>query len=285
MGMGLMGGSLGLGLRAAGTGIRVVGYARRPETRDYALARGMADAMHADPRDAVRGSRWVVMCVPVLSTEPLVRACLPALAPGGIVTDVGSTKAALAARLGPLVAAAGGIFIGSHPIAGSERGGVESARQGLYRGAVVAVTPADEQAGGEATGALCRFWEQLGARAVVMSPEAHDRVLARTSHLPHLIAAVLAAAVGREGAGGQTAAFCGSGFRDATRIAEGSPRLWLDILATNRQNIGQELAAFADLLERVRAHLADGADEAIEAFLEQAKETRMELMGNAEPEA
>ena len=251
MGLGLMGGSLGLALRRRGVGDEVRGYARREETRREALA-----------------------------AAPLAERCLPGLEGSSLLTDVGSTKQEVAAQMDAVLSGAGGCFLGSHPIAGSEAAGLAAARPDLYDGAMVVVTPAhDGQA--QATSALKAFWEALGCRVAVMSPSAHDSILARTSHLPHLVSAILVAAVGREAAR-EAGRFCGTGFRDASRLSGGSPALWHDIVQTNADALVRELNAFSGALEEVRAMIKQGDFDALQGFLAEMCERRNGMLAGPE---
>jgi len=276
IGLGLMGGSLGLGLHRRGFSGTVRGYARRAETRALALERGAVDEVHDTPAEAAEGCDLVVLCVPVLSTESVLQACRKALKSGSIVTDVGSTKAILARSLPPLLKSTGSAFIGSHPICGSERQGLEAATSTLYEGAVVAVTPR----GGEDETQVERvigFWEHLGAEVRQMSPEAHDEVLARTSHLPHMVAALLVATVGRNGEHERIADFCGSGFRSATRLAAGSPELWHDISRSNPESLFQELTAFKEQVETMCRWLREEDFGRLREFLASSRDLREAL--------
>jgi len=141
IGLGLMGGSLGLALKTRGLAERVVGYARRAETRRLAVEKNVVDRAFDSAEEAVKGADLVVFCTPILSIPPLVRACEPHFAPKCIVTDVGSTKAELVKELGTVLAHGRGLFVGSHPMTGSEQAGLDAARADLYEGAVVVVAP------------------------------------------------------------------------------------------------------------------------------------------------
>ena len=279
LGLGLMGGSLGLALKRRGGGV-VRGYARRPATRRRALARGVADRVFDQPEAAVEGADIVVFCVPVLSIPALAKACLPALADRCVATDVGSTKADLVSRMARLFARSGACFVGSHPIAGSEETGIEAARADLYEGSLVIVTPDGANSRGRqgrsARMAVRRLWEGVGARVVEMPPREHDRVIARTSHLPHMVAAALVAAV-CDGACRSVRRFCGTGFRDTTRIAAGSEDLWHDIVATNSPAISREIGSFQKKLANLKT-LIDAADfDGVRRFLASSRQARQSL--------
>jgi prephenate dehydrogenase len=269
-----MGGSLGLAAKARGVVDRVTGYARREESRRDALARGVVDAAYDTPGDAVEGADFVVVCTPVLTMPDLVRSLRDRLAVGSIVTDVGSTKAFLAHELGAILSGSPATFVGSHPMAGSEKTGLDVARADLYESARVIVTPAE----GETESVLERLtglWAGVGAEVSVLSPEEHDAVIARTSHLPHLAAAALVASIDRDDQ--DLVPYCGPGFRDTTRVAEGSEQVWHDIVKTNLGAIRHEVDRFAQELDSLKKQLDRGDMEGIRAFLEASRQKRRKL--------
>ena len=273
-----MGGSLGLALKARG-GLRVAACARRAETLRRALERGVADETFDQPAAAADGASVVVVCAPVLAIPDLVRQCREGLRPGGVVTDVGSTKAWVQREAAAAVEGTGALFVGSHPMAGSEKTGLESASAGLYAGALTVVTPGDAPAA--AVRAVRGLWEAAGCRVLEMDAGEHDLCVARTSHMPHVTAAlvVLAAAAGTPPEWRpRLGALAGPGFRDTTRVAAGSPAMWRDILCTNG---GAILSALADLGRGIEA-LAEAVrterfDE-VYRMLDDARHVRSGLM-------
>lgn len=276
LGLGLMGGSLGLALRARG-GVTVAGYARRKATLDRALELGAVDEAHTDPRTAATGAHAVVVCTPVLSIPALVRDIRAVLPAGAVVTDVGSTKSDIVREAGAALAGSGAVFVGSHPMAGSERTGIEAARADLYADAVVAVTPGTDAAP-EAEARVRALWESVGARVVRLDPAEHDRLVARTSHLVHLVASLLVGTVGRNALPG-VELFCGPGFRDTTRVASSSPEVWDDIVRTNPEAILGELRAFEALLDALAARIEARDFEAVRGLLEKGRALRARLLG------
>jgi prephenate dehydrogenase len=269
IGLGLMGGSLGLAAKARGAAGRVTAYARRAVSREQALAEGVADAVYESPAQAVADADLVVLCTPVLTIPDLVRELQPSLAEGAIVTDVGSTKGFLVREVSEILADSPAVFVGSHPMAGSEQAGLSAARADLYDESLVIVTPTDVEA--EATQRVKAFWEKVGASVAVLAPDAHDEIIARTSHLPHLVAAALTETVDREG---DIAPFCGPGFRDTTRVAAGSEDVWHDIVKTNIGAIRSEVDRFGQEIATLR-ELLDREDLAgVRAFLAAAREKR-----------
>ena len=276
IGLGLMGGSLGLALKRRGLAI-VSAAARREDTRRLALSMGAADEVFETPQAALRGADMAVFCTPVCSIPGLAKECLAAFEPGCVVTDVGSTKANLAREMSGLFHGTGLVFVGSHPMAGSEKTGIEVANADLYEHAVTALTPL---AGVSETdmARIEELWKGVGARVVRLAPEAHDELVARSSHLPHLIAALLVETAGRNHPV-DLAKFCGPGFRSTTRVASGSPDMWHDIVKTNRVAILAELHAYHDQLGGLMAAIEKQDYAAVKNLLEHAQTLRQELAG------
>lgn len=271
LGTGLMGSSLGLALKKRGVPVRIHAYARRAETRETALNLGVADAVFSDPAAAVKEAGLVVLCVPVLTIPELAKACRAGLNPGAVLTDVGSTKACLNKLMKEALAGTGAVFAGSHPICGSEQQGIEAGHADLYEGAVTVVTPSvpDDEAAEQKVSAL---WKSAGSAVKRMTAEEHDQILARTSHLPHIASAAVALS------GGDNGLFCGSGFRDTTRIAAGSPAVWRDIILTNREQIQDALDIHLKQLGHLKSLVDENDAAGIEAWLEKASAKRRELL-------
>jgi prephenate dehydrogenase len=272
LGTGLMGSSLGLALRKRGVPVRLHVYARRAETREAALNLGIADAVFSDPADAVKNADLIVFCVPVLTIPKLAKACLPGLKPCAVLTDVGSTKAELNHSMSDLLAGSGAEFVGSHPICGSEQQGIESGDADLYEGAVTIVSPVMLSTD-SAVEKVSNLWKNAGSTVVVMDAKQHDSILAATSHLPHVVAAALALSAGDNGL------FCGSGFRDTTRIADGSPQVWSDIVRTNRPALKTALENFRANLDALETLVDTGDGEKLANWFAAARDKRKELLG------
>jgi len=271
MGLGLMGSSLGLALKKRGVPVEVRAYARRAETRDAALKIGAADAAFDDPAEAVTGADLVVFCVPILTIPELAKACLPGLSPEAVLTDVGSTKAELATLMEELLDGTDAVFVGSHPICGSEREGIEAGNSKLYKGAVTVVTPRTEAIEGTVS-EVSNLWKSVGSTVRVMSPETHDEILATTSHLPHMVAATLVRCV-------NDGLFCGTGFFDTTRIAAGSPEVWSDIVRTNAPALKTALTDFRGHLEELDTLIDEDDAEKLVNWFSASREQRKELLG------
>lgn len=273
VGVGLIGGSIGLALRARGLADRVVGIGRNPRTLAEARRVGAIDEATTDPEQGVRGADVAVICIPV---DRIARDAIRAAADGPddlLVTDAGSTKAAIveAVEADPRGRRA---FVGGHPIAGSERQGVAHARADLFEGRACVLTPTGRTAA-DRLGRARRFWESIGCRVTEMAPADHDRALAQTSHLPHAVAAALAAAVPVELLG-----LAAGAYRDGTRVAAADAGLWAGIFLDNREAVLDALAAFRDQLGRLEAAL-DAADEDALRRLWEAARTRRLAFGPA----
>lgn len=240
----------------------VVGYGHRRSTLEAALGSGAIDEAYDDPAAAVRGADLIVLCTPVGVFDQILNAIGPELSAGALVTDVGSTKrqvvGAAERTLPPHVR-----FVGSHPMAGSEKRGVQFARGDLFQDALCITTPTD-RTDPSALESVEAFWHRVGMRTARLSPEEHDRRLADVSHLPHAVAAALVAMQEED-----SLPLAGKGFRDATRIAAGDGGLWRDILIDNRDNLAASLRRLRtdldELLARLDAPDPDGLKQWLDA--------------------
>jgi prephenate dehydrogenase len=273
VGVGLLGGSLGLALRQRRLAGRVTGYVRRPASIDECMDVGAVDQVTLDLREAVADADLLVFCTPIAQMRSLAERLLPVVKPGVLATDVGSVKGQVVRDLEPLFARAGGCFVGSHPMAGSEKTGPAAARADLFQNAICVVTPTQNTPSVSAD-AVAGLWESVGARLMRLQPEAHDELVARSSHLPHLIAAQLASRVLDPSLPREQAALCATGFRDTTRIALGSPEMWRDITVANSRNLTRALDDFIASLQGLRQRVERGDGDAIEAFLKEARQRR-----------
>lgn len=276
LGLGLMGASLALGLKKRGFNGRITGYARRTETCAEALATGVVDAVFSNPSEAVHEADLVVVCVPIWSIAKLAEEIVGALKPGAVVTDVGSTKSELLKIMEPIFQPSEAFFVGSHPIAGSEKTGLDAGNPDLYEGRLTIVCPSEDTPEA-AEMAVSNLWKTAGSDVVEMSPEEHDALLASTSHLPHMVAAALARSVADDNPGSK-ADFCGTGFKDTTRVASGSADMWVDIIDTNRAALETELDRFNEELQGLIKILRSGNGEDIRAWLEGARNDRDEIL-------
>jgi prephenate dehydrogenase len=270
LGGGLLGGSLALALESLQSppGIRL--WARRKETVDAARVLGIPGAS-CELKEAVENADLVVLAVPVGSMPALVSLTLEAgLSAGAVITDVGSVKRAPHHTIPPLLSGTGVAFIGSHPMAGSERNGLAAVTKDLFRNAACLLTN-DELIAAPRAEALERFWKSVGCRTSWMSAAIHDELVARISHLPHIVAASAARICLRDVSEGR---FGGGGLRDTTRVASGNAEMWAEILTENRLALlGPLRETLADLTE-ILAHLESGDQEAARQWLAAAKHQR-----------
>ncbi len=269
LGVGLMGGSIGLAAREHVDGAEVVGFGRDPERLRSALDRGAIQRAADSLEEAVEGAALCFACAPVGALPELVRAALDASGEDTLVTDVGSTKHDLVSRM------ADPRFVGGHPIAGAETAGVEHARADLFQGAVWYLTP-HEQSGGLLYERLHRFVVDVGARPVAVDAETHDRLVAVFSHLPHVLANVLASqAAARLSEHGEALRQVGPSFRDMTRVAGANTPIWSDIYRSNRAAIAEEIRGFRRELDEVERRLEAGE---VEDWNDRAREDRRALL-------
>lgn len=275
VGVGLLGGSVAQAARAHGLAREIVGIGRDARRLEPALRDGALDRATTDLTAGVAGADFVVLAAPVAAIERLLGAVWPAAAADALVTDVGSTKGGIVRTAQRLAAGRPLQFVGSHPMAGSERSGYGVARADLFRGATVIVTPSETSAPAAVKG-VTAFWEGLGAgRVVTLDPDAHDRAVAAISHLPHLVACALVDGVARL----DPAAFdvAARGFRDTTRIAASDPEVWEEIFLANRQALGTSIREFLRALAEL-AKLIDAGDVAgLRAVLARIKAQREAL--------
>ncbi len=275
IGVGLLGGSLGLALKARCLAGSVVGFVRRQASIDQCLELGVVDWATRELPRAVEDADLVVLCTPIAQMLPLVEQMLPAIKRGAVFTDVGSVKGSVVRELEGPFAKAGAHFIGSHPMAGAEKTGPAAARPQLFENAVCIVTPT-ANSDHQALRAVEGLWRDLGSRLLRLSPEAHDDLVSRSSHLPHVVAAELANYVLSAEHPKEQGVLCANGFRDVTRIASGSPEMWRDIALANRENLARAIASFTKDLADFQSALQTGDAAAISRFFERAKQRRDE---------
>lgn len=251
----------------------VVVWARRAETREACAALPWCEAAFDTPEAAVETADLTVVCTPVDFIPNLVARIAQHLPEGALVTDVGSTKSLICHRCHGVVPN-GRHFVGSHPMAGSEKTGLENAQANLFDRRSCFVTPLPETDAGAAE-TIRRFWSELGMVVGTATPEEHDEIVAHVSHLPHILASVLCSALARKPDIWRR--FAGGGLRDTTRIAAGDPRLWRPILEQNREEVVRALDLFEDELQRLRASLLNEQPFELEDLLERGREYRESL--------
>jgi prephenate dehydrogenase len=285
VGVGLIGGSFALALKAAGAAKHIVGMGRSAEVMARALELGLVDEVTESAQHAMRGADLVLIAAPVAQTKNILQSLLPFLEPQTVITDAGSTKsdvvAAVRAVLGPRI----NQFVPGHPIAGRESNGPDAAIPNLYRGKKTVITALPEN-----PAALVErvesAWRLCGAIIHRLTPEEHDKVFAAVSHLPHLLAYALVDDIAAKPHADLLFQYAASGFRDFTRIAGSSPEMWRDISLANRDAMLVELDAYLAQLTKLRALLqaADGAGlESVYANAQRARQAWIEAIEAAEP--
>ena len=273
IGCGLMGGSFALALKRAGLVKRVVGYSKSPSTTERARQMGVIDVEAPSALLAVSGADIVLIAVPVSATEATFRAIKHLVTPQMLVMDVGSTKRDVVDAGRRALREQIGSFVPAHPITGKEVAGVEHADADLYDGRQVILTPIERTRTVQLQQAV-DVWSALGCRVVKMSPENHDAAFAAVSHLPHLIAFALMNSIAGQPQGADYLGLAGPGFRDFTRIAASDPKVWRDILLSNREELMEQSKAFMRNLQALELMISSGNGEALEGLIEQASVTR-----------
>ncbi len=267
IGVGLIGASIGLALKKRGLAQRIIGIGRNAPRLQEACDQGAVTDFFTDMDRGVADAQLIVVCTPVGHIASHVRQAAAASAPTALLTDAGSTKSQICRELAAtpeLVAR----FVGSHPMAGSEKSGARHGRADLFVDRVTVVTPSQDSSPDLAS-QIEDFWRSLGSRVLRMTPDAHDAAVAAVSHAPHVIASVLAAATPDE-----HLALAGSGWGDTTRVAAGDAELWRQIVLQNRQPILRTLDEFTAMLAQFRAALDAEDGQQIAHLLELGKRRR-----------
>lgn len=272
VGVGLIGGSIGLALRERKLAHEVVGIGRRRASLDKAKTLGAVTSTTLKIEQGVAEADVVIVCTPVGEIADYLLQAASAAPEQALFTDAGSTKKTIIDRVEASLPT-GKRFAGSHPLAGSERSGAAFARADLFEGRVVVVTPT-RRTKPDVTQAIADFWSGLGASVLMMSPDAHDKALATTSHLPHLVSAAVAANTPRD-----DLPLTAGGWRDLTRIAAGDPELWTQILLENRGPVLKSLARFEKTMSALKGAITRGDRRKIRQLLMEGKNVR-DAVGN-----
>jgi prephenate dehydrogenase len=273
VGVGLIGGSFALGLKAARAAERVVGLGRTPQALARAKELGIIDEACTSPEDAMRGADLVLIAAPVAQTGPILASLLPWLEPHTIITDAGSTKSDVVAAARAVLHERIHQFVPGHPIAGRESNGPDAAIVDLYRGKKAVLTPLPENAP-DSIEKVAHAWRLCGAIIHVLAPGEHDKVFAAVSHLPHLLAFALVDDIANKPHADLLFQYAASGFRDFTRISGSSPEMWRDISLANRDALLGELDAYLAQLNHLRARLAAADGAGLEAVYTNAQRAR-----------
>lgn len=275
---GLIGGSVLRAIRAKHPGTRLSAWARRPEAvAELLAAPGLVESASTDVNEAIAGADCLILAMPTGNMAEVVAQMAPF--PAGsqvLVTDVGSVKAPVVREIGPLVSERGGVFIGSHPMAGSEKKGLAFADASLFEKAAVILTPGDGIGWDDPSlGQLTCFWEDLGGIVTLLDPARHDELVGAISHLPHLVAAALARSVLSRVP--EAAPLSGGGFRDTTRVAGGPEGMWAGILADNHLAVSEQLGELIRELEMWKEALDTLDRDRLLSFLSEARSLRGSL--------
>ena len=273
VGFGLIGSSLARVMREQQLVERITAASRSSQTLALARQLGLIDIGYADPADAVRGADLVILAMPVNATESILRAIKPALSAQAVITDVGSTKGNVVAAAEAVWGEVPPTFVPGHPIAGSEQSGVLAGRANLFAGHKVILTPLPTTQA-EALALVTSLWQRAQADVLTMSVERHDSVLARTSHLPHLLAFSLVDTLARESNNLDIFRYAAGGFRDFTRIAGSDPTMWHDIFLANRDAVLEALDGFESGTRLLRQAITTGDSEALLGIFTRARVAR-----------
>ena len=279
IGVGLIGGSLARALKRAGVVGEVMGAGRDAQHLQQALALGVVDRIEMDLAAAVQGADIVVMAAPVGAAETVFRSIASSLSPDTILTDVGSTKASVVAAAQAAFGRLPENFVPGHPIAGTEKSGVEASFAELFEKRRIILTPTENSAP-QAIARVRAMWEQTGAEVVETGVEHHDDVLAATSHLPHLLAFSLVDTLAKLDAIQEVFEYAAGGFRDFTRIASSDPEVWHDICLHNRSALLKMLERFEADLDKLRQAIADNDSDYLLQVFRRAKAARDQFCGD-----
>jgi cyclohexadieny/prephenate dehydrogenase len=284
VGLGLLGGSVGLAVAECLPGCRTTGYDADPEVRRRARERGLVGTVCDTAAEAVRDAELVIFCVPVGAMEQAARDIADTLPAGAIVSDVGSSKAAVGEALRKALPHA--IVIPAHPVAGTERSGPDAGFAHLFRHRWCILTPAPDT-DPAAIERLSAFWRALGANIDMMDAAHHDRVLAVTSHIPHLIAYTIVGTASdlEEVTRSEVIKYSAGGFRDFTRIAASDPTMWRDVFLTNREAVLEMLGRFTEDLTALQRAIRNGDGQALFDLFTRTRDIRRSIVEQGQDDA
>ncbi len=273
IGVGLIGGSLARALRKAGEVHEIIGCGRGRENLEKAVELGVIDSYTHGIGEAVTGADMIFLAVPLGAMKEAFAAMKGRLAEDAVITDAGSSKGSVVADAKAAFGEVPAMLVPGHPIAGTERNGVEASFAELYQNRRVILTPTDDT-DPDATARVRRMWEACGAEVSEMSVEHHDEVLAATSHLPHMLAFGLVDALSRMKENDEIFRYAAGGFRDFTRIASSNPVMWRDVCVANGPALSKMLAAFAEEMNDLAQTIAAGDGEHLLEVFSRAKAAR-----------
>ena len=274
IGIGLIGSSLSHAIRKQRLAQHIAGHAQSQRTRDKAVELKLVDSIHADAAGAVKGADLVIICTPMSTYAAIGAAIAPHLKSGAILTDVGSVKQSVIRDLGPLLPDHVH-FVPGHPVAGTEHSGPESGFAELFQGrwAILTPPPGTDEAAVEK---LAELWRRAGSQVEIMEAGHHDKVLAITSHLPHLIAYCIVGTVTdlEEVTKSEVIKFSASGFRDFTRIAASDPIMWRDVFLNNREAVIEMLGRFTEDLTALQRNIRWGESDKLQELFTRTRDIR-----------
>ncbi|MGN6497336.1 MAG: prephenate/arogenate dehydrogenase family protein [Tsuneonella sp.] len=284
IGLGLLGGSIGLAVAECLPGATTTGYDADPQVRRRAAERRLVDRVCDDAGDAVRDAQLVIFCVPVGAIGEAAAAIADALPQDAIVSDVGSSKAAVAEALRATLP--GRQVVPAHPVAGTEKSGPDAGFAHLFRHRWCILTPAQD-ADPAAIAAVTAFWSALGANVETMDASHHDLVLAVTSHIPHLIAYTIVGTASdlEEVTRSEVIKYSAGGFRDFTRIAASDPTMWRDVFLTNREAVLEMLGRFTEDLTALQRAIRRGDGEALFDLFTRTRAIRRSIIEQGQDDA
>jgi prephenate dehydrogenase len=270
IGTGLLGASVALAAKESIRDLIVCCYDKSAGVRETALKLSVCDEAFDSAASCVKGSDIVIIASPIFTFKELYLEIKDAISTDCIVTDTGSTKT-MPLRWAPVIFGEGSIFIGSHPIAGSEKNGIENASSSIIKGAKCIVTEHND-INKERLGRLLDFWKAIGCETSTMSTERHDKLYAVLSHLPHATAAALLNVADDE-----DLTLAGNGFKDVTRIAQGNPEIWEDIFLSNAENVNTGIDKLIASLQELKHAINDRSRASIASFLTTARDKRSKI--------
>ena len=272
VGLGLLGGSLGMALR--GKQYHRQGWARREEVRRLALEMDVVDEVFDSPEEALAQADLTILCLPVPVIPEFLQICRKYCKPGSVITDIGSVKGVIMDAAQTALTGSNIHFTGSHPMAGTEKSGLQNAFPTLYNNADGFITPGDSP---EADDAVEEFWATAGVKITRISPQEHDDLVAHTSHVLHIVASALALAILEGKSPEETAlrfAGCATGFRDTSRIASSNPAMWREIVENNRTAVLNAMSGFDRWYGEFRQMIQSGNFDEFEKVFAEGKRLR-----------
>ena len=282
IGLGLIGGSIGLALKRAGSTAQLIGSARSQKTLDIALERNLVERVEIDIVKSVEDADLVILATPLSSFKKIILKVSHNLKPGCIVTDTGSSKLKVIEELSNVIPM-GVSFIPGHPIAGTELSGPEAGFAELFDDRWCVLTPT-EDTNKDALNSIRLLWEEMGSKVEIMNPEHHDRVLAITSHIPHLIAYNIVGTANdlANVTNKEVVKYSAGGFRDFTRIAASDPKMWRDIFLYNDEAVLEMLSFFSKDLMKLKKAIEEKDSDLLQNFFENTREVRKNIIDSGQ---